>query len=207
MAENVLPPNCKILTSRTKPWSSLGQETVSVEPTAAARAPRTLTPSRGPRPITVCPGPTGTGGPPSRGCRKKSKDMEVRTGSLARKCLAATSVRHTRHVPEGCETRGSFTGEGASSLSETTTPRGPVTPAGIPRQLTAKLLLKSWGSHPQLHGPSSHRTLGMLGLVVPDTSLPHRSGAQASLKNYQPQKVTRASLRLCRFELWDEGLD
>lgn len=160
----------------------------TVEPTAAARAPRTLTPSRGPRPITVCPGPTGTGGPPSRGCRKNSKDMEVRAGSFARRRLADTSVRHTGHVPEGCETRGSFTGEGASSLSGIPTPREPVTPAGIPCQLTAKLL-KNWGSHPQLPGPSSHRTLGMLGLVVPDTSLSLRSGAQTSWKNYQPQKV------------------
>lgn len=46
----------------------------------------------------------------------------------------------------------------------------------------------------------------MLGLVVPDTSLPLRSGAQTSWKNYQPQKVMRASLRLCRFELWDKEL-
>lgn len=176
-----------------------------VEPTAAARAPRKLTPSRGPRPITVCPGPTGTRGPPSRGCRKNSKDMDVRAGSFARRRLAATSVRHTGHVPEGCETRGSFTGEGASSLSGITTPREPVTPARISCQLTAKLL-KNWGSHPQLPGPSSHRTLGMLGLVVPDTDLSLRSGAQTSWKNYQPQKVTRTSLRLCRFELWDEGL-
>lgn len=194
------------MTSSQTVESPRAGDRASAQPTAAARAPHTLTPSRGPRPITVCPGPTGTGGPPSRGCRKKSKDMEVRAGSFARRCLVATSVRHTGHVPEGCETRGSFTGEGASSLSGITTPRGPVTPAGIPCQLTAKLLLKSLELTATTFRRFLPRTHGMLGLVVPDTSLPLRSGAQTSWKNYQPQKVMRASLRLCRFELWDKEL-
>lgn len=77
----------------------------SLRGSGSGRALATLTPSSGPRPITVSPGARATRGPPSRGCSSKPPDMAARTRPLRKDTVPAVLSAFQ-------EQRGAWTGPG-----------------------------------------------------------------------------------------------
>lgn len=124
-------------------------------PPGSGRDPATLTPSSGPRPITVSPDARTTGGPPSCGCSSKPLDMAERMRPLDKETVPSFHG-HARGLGGSSENYGG--GELGARLPSVLLPhkaqgRVPslasllvtVTPRGFLQQAASKLLFKSPG--------------------------------------------------------------